>query len=60
MDKLEKHIAKELIQQGYDTCDVVQVIDNYRIRIQRAASEEEKQDIIKEYENDYNVETTQI
>ena len=60
MNRLEKHIAKELIFQGYDDCDINQVIDNYRVRLQHAASDEEKAEIHKEYEDNYNIETTQI
>jgi hypothetical protein len=58
--RMAKHIAKELILQGYTSCDVNQVLDNFKVRLQRAATEEEKEEIIQEYKQMYNVETTSL
>lgn len=58
--QLIRRISKELIANGYDSCDIHQVIDNFKIRIQRAATEEEEEEIIKEYKELYNVETTSL
>ena len=57
---IKKHIVKELSSQGWDTCDINQVLDNYSIRLERAASEEEKQEILKEIKDDYNYETASL
>ena len=58
--RMAKRIAKELISNGYTSCDVNQVLDNFKVRLQRAASDEEKEEIIQEYKQTYNVETTSL
>jgi len=58
--RLQKRIAKELLANGYDQCDINQVLDNYKVRLDRAASEEEKTEIMKEYAGLYNVETDKL
>jgi len=58
--RMLRQIAKTLIQDGCEQCDINQILDNYKAELATCTDEEEIQAIIDKYKLQFNIESSSL